>query len=303
MLRWRLLSAISILAVLFTLLWLDYAWNFGWPSLWLLPVLILLAVGGAWETLDLLAAGGLRPARIPTCIGTLLTATAGMVPLCMEMCWKPYPPDCPVGRLGWPVLALAFGAALALASEMRRYQEPTGRAVTNAAASIFVMTYIGLLLGFLAPLRLLHSNGVGMAAVLSMAVVVKFSDVGAYTFGRLLGRTKLSPRLSPGKTVEGAIGGALTACLVSWVFFTYAMPQLTGRPAPAWWASIVFGLVMTASGIFGDLAESMLKRDMQRKDSSNWLPGLGGVLDVIDSILFSAPAAYLCWVAGIFGPV
>jgi phosphatidate cytidylyltransferase len=67
-------------------------------------------------------------------------------------------------------------------------------------------------------------------------------------------------------------------------------------------ASLLYGLILAAAGMHGDLAESMLKRDMQRKDSSTWLPGLGGVLDIVDSVLVAAPCAYLCWVLGLVGP-
>ena len=67
-------------------------------------------------------------------------------------------------------------------------------------------------------------------------------------------------------------------------------------------ASLVYGLMLAVAGMHGDLAESLLKRDMQRKDSSTWLPGLGGVLDIIDSVLVAAPCAYLCWVVGLVGP-
>jgi phosphatidate cytidylyltransferase len=81
-------------------------------------------------------------------------------------------------------------------------------------------------------------------------------------------------------------------------------PLIVGPDAtkPAWWAWLVYGIVIAVAGIVGDLSESLLKRDMERKDSSTWIPGLGGVLDVLDSLLIAAPAAYLCWVTGIVGP-
>ena len=70
---------------------------------------------------------------------------------------------------------------------------------------------------------------------------------------------------------------------------------------PAWWGWVVFGLLVGGAGMIGDLAESLLKRDVGRKDSSDWLPGFGGVLDIIDSLLLSAPVAWFCWIAGIVG--
>jgi phosphatidate cytidylyltransferase len=114
----------------------------------------------------------------------------------------------------------------------------------------------------------------------------------------------MTPRLSPSKTIEGAIGGVATACVSSWAFFQFVAPSLRGAAQyvpPAWLATMVYGLVLAIAAIIGDLAESLLKRDMERKDSSTWLPGLGGVLDVIDSILVAAPAAFVCWELGLVG--
>jgi phosphatidate cytidylyltransferase len=143
-----------------------------------------------------------------------------------------------------------------------------------------------------------------MAAVVSLIVVTKMSDTGAYFVGRSLGRHKMTPILSPKKTIEGGIGGILTACLASWIFFRWCVPGLVGEASVVtpWWGAVVYGAVIAVAGACGDLAESLLKRDMERKDSSRWMPGLGGVLDVLDSLLIAAPAAYLCWAIGLVGP-
>jgi phosphatidate cytidylyltransferase len=115
----------------------------------------------------------------------------------------------------------------------------------------------------------------------------------------------MTPRLSPGKTWEGAFGGLATACVVSWAVFRFAGPAVVGSSyvEPPLWATIVYGLALGIAGMIGDLAESMLKRDMERKDSSTWLPGLGGVLDIVDAVLVAAPVEYVCWIAGLLGPV
>jgi phosphatidate cytidylyltransferase len=143
-----------------------------------------------------------------------------------------------------------------------------------------------------------------MAALVSLIFVAKMSDTGAYTFGRLLGRHKMAPVLSPKKTIEGGLGGILTACACSYLFFAVIAPWIVGpdAAAPSLWGCLVYGVVVSVAGVVGDLAESLLKRDMERKDSSRWMPGLGGVLDVLDSLLIASPAAYLCWIAGIVGP-
>jgi phosphatidate cytidylyltransferase len=164
------------------------------------------------------------------------------------------------------------------------------------------VVYVGFLGSFLVALRLIGDNETGMTAVVSCLLVVKMSDIGAFAFGRLLGANKLAPRLSPGKTIEGAIGGVATACVVSWAFFRFAAPQMMPALAdapPTYLATMLYGLILAAAAMIGDLAESLLKRDMQQKDSSTWLRGLGGVLDIMDSVLIAAPAAYLCWQWGL----
>jgi phosphatidate cytidylyltransferase len=143
-----------------------------------------------------------------------------------------------------------------------------------------------------------------MLALLSLLVIVKTADTGAFAFGKSFGRHKMTPALSPGKTWEGSIGGLATAGLASWAMFHFAGPELvgTGYVEPPLLAALAYGLLLGVAGIIGDLAESLLKRDMERKDSSSWLPGLGGVLDIIDSVLVAGPVAWLCWVFGLVGP-
>ena len=137
----------------------------------------------------------------------------------------------------------------------------------------------------------------------------------------------MSPTISPGKTVEGALGAMLFALIGSWISFhgivspiqaglfpmppdqrldpfhgivQLAPPYVEGMPGqPSGW--IIFGLLMGSVGMLGDLAESLLKRDVGCKDSSAWMPGFGGVLDILDSLLLSAPIAWLCWSLGIVG--
>ena len=94
--------------------------------------------------------------------------------------------------------------------------------------------------------------------------------------------------------IEGSAGGLAFACLGSWAAFHLLVP-LGGRPNAPVWGWLAYGLLVGTAGMLGDLAESLLKRDLGRKDSSTWMPGFGGLLDVLDSILLAAPVAYLCW--------
>ncbi len=149
-----------------------------------------------------------------------------------------------------------------------------------------------------------------------MILFVKLGDTGAYTVGRLIGRHKVTPVLSPGKTWEGVAGAVVWAMLGGWAVATWWVPQLNSVEAASAsatpdhaWASlgsnipltarwIIYGGVMAIVGMLGDLAESLLKRDLGRKDSSDWLPGFGGTLDLLDSILFAGPVAYVVWRSG-----
>jgi phosphatidate cytidylyltransferase len=120
------------------------------------------------------------------------------------------------------------------------------------------------------------------------------SDTGQYFVGRALGRHKLAPRVSPGKTWEGVGGGVVFGLIGAGLVF-----WLAGRFHVA--SVVTFALALVPAGISGDLAESLIKRDVGVKDSSTWMPGFGGVLDLLDSLLVAAPVAYLFWALGWVG--
>lgn len=303
MLRWRLLVSALIIAPLVGLLILDYRCNFGAPGIWLFPLPVLFTLLGVAEVLDLLAAKNLRPVAWSVYAGAVLVIGASLVPLFWRLAGGAAPRSEPVAELGWPLAAFVVAIALCLVAEMARYQGPGG-VIVNVALAVFAVAYVAVLMTFLNALRLYHDNGWGMAAVVSVIFVTKMSDTGAYTFGRLLGRHKMAPVLSPKKTIEGGIGGLVTACFSSWLFFVALFPRIVGPEAqpPPLWACLVYGLIVGVAGVGGDLSESLLKRDMERKDSSRWMPGLGGILDVLDSLLLAAPAGYFCWLSGMLGP-
>lgn len=299
MLRWRLIGAAAILAPFLLLLWADYQHNLGHPGIWMLPVGLLVIGLATSDLLGLYSAKGYHPAAWPVYAGNLLIMFFSAMPLW----WRNYPSDCPLGKPGWILVGLALAVGLVLVYEMRRYQRPE-QALERVSLSLASFSLLGVLFSFIFQLRLVGDNGVGMVAMLSLIVVVKFSDVGAYTAGRLLGRTKLVPRLSPGKTWEGAVGGVALAMLASWVVFAHLGPRLA--PEASWeqplWAVLAYGGLLAIAGVGGDLTISLLKRDAGQKDSGNWIPGLGGALDVIDSLLMAAPVAYLFWIAKLVTP-
>jgi phosphatidate cytidylyltransferase len=157
-----------------------------------------------------------------------------------------------------------------------------GSVVIRLSLLVWMTAYLGLLPSFLVQLRWL-----GPTALALGIFVPKCCDIGAYFSGRLLGRHPMAPVLSPKKTWEGLIGGLLLSAAAA-VAINRTRFVIPGGDA----AAAAFGVVVGGAGALGDLAESMIKRDCRRKDASQVMPGFGGVLDVVDSILFAAPVAY-----------
>jgi phosphatidate cytidylyltransferase len=158
----------------------------------------------------------------------------------------------------------------------------------------WVSVYFGGCFAFAIALRLTGTPGWGLYLLVGMIVVTKFADSGAYFCGKAWGRTKLCPHVSPGKSVEGLVGGALVAMLVAWIYFGWCASALFQTPVTANpWRIALLGLLLTLAGLAGDLLESIFKREMGCKDSGRMLPGLGGLWDVTDSLLPAAVVGYL----------
>ncbi|HJQ74101.1 MAG TPA: phosphatidate cytidylyltransferase [Gaiellaceae bacterium] len=161
------------------------------------------------------------------------------------------------------------------------------RAPTTAALGSTVLgaAWIGLGLGFVLLLREMHTEGRLLAFTVVLSVFA--ADTVAYLTGRLAGRHRLAPRLSPKKTWEGLLGGAVAGVFVSFI----ALYDTRDKYLDVWQA-IVLGLVIVVAAVLGDLFESALKRDLEVKDTGRLLGGHGGMLDRVDALLFAAPAAY-----------
>ena len=182
------------------------------------------------------------------------------------------------------------GLLAAFIREMWRFRGPD-RIIERIAMTMLVIGYLGVLPSFLAQLRWL--DGRATVAIALAVFVPKGNDIGAYftgkfLTGRLLGRTPMTPMLSPKKTWQGAVGGMLASVAV-------AIGINEGWPVLPWGriGAVGFGLTVGLAGVLGDLAESLIKRDLQTKDASQSIPGFGGVLDVVDSLLFAGPVACL----------
>jgi phosphatidate cytidylyltransferase len=326
MLRWRLLLGTLIIAALAGLCWLDSIARL--PGVWLMPLAVVFTLFAAAETAQLITAATCirkgdrsnlperpdQPSVGARCLaqigpvpfsrglvycGCVLILLSNWIPVILARCsaW-PWPAE---GALSWQqAMALAAwpAAALMLCSlalfidEMRLFQKP-GQSALRLASSALTLVYVGLLTSFLVQLRLAY----GVGTLVSVIVVVKMGDTGAYLVGHLIGRHKMSPVISPGKTWEGAAGAVFFACLGAWLCWLLPMtPASYSGTAPSKWSWIAYGILVGVAGIFGDLAESLLKRDAGRKDSSTWMPGFGGVLDVLDSLLFAAPVGWIFWI-------
>jgi phosphatidate cytidylyltransferase len=184
------------------------------------------------------------------------------------------------------VLAVTLLASLLIAMAQYQERDESGHFVNQIGLTLLIVMYLGFLPCFLAQLRWMPG---GLGAVALTIFVPKCCDSGAYFTGRLLGRHKMTPLLSPKKTWEGFAGGIASAMFGAW-----AIHRAAPSPHLGDLGALGFGLTVGIAGVLGDLAESLIKRDTRRKDASQVMPGFGGVLDVIDSIIFAAPVAY-CW--------
>ena len=247
----------------------------------LATLLAAAAAVGAWEFYRLAdAASG---ARAFSRTGIVLAA---LVPLVVHAS---------VRQLGTPPLAAGVVVVLGLLTLAVWRRGVDGHPIVAVATTLLGIAYAGVPLGFAYALR--HHNFVvgaaGGTALLMLPVLCTWaSDIGAYFAGRVIGGPKLIPAVSPGKTISGAVGalvasGALAAFYVPDVLRPAAnLGMAPGRP-------LLFGLLVSVAAQLGDLVESLLKRDAGVKDSSHLIPGHGGVLDRVDSLLFVLPVAHL----------
>jgi phosphatidate cytidylyltransferase len=247
----------------------------------LLTLTLTLALAACYELLQLLPPGR-RPADLLCYASVTALVLSNWVVLAR-------PGAAPWAA--WPTIGGAFAGIViaAFLTEMRRFDQP-GESVTRIALAVWIAAYLGLLSCFFAQLRWLPDvlEGNRGAAALALAIFVpKMGDTGAYFTGRFLGRHPMTPVLSPKKTWEGAAGG-LAASVLTAIVINGQWPALSGGLP----VEIGFGITVGIAGMLGDLAESLIKRDCQQKDASQIMPGFGGVLDVVDAILFAAPVAY-----------
>jgi phosphatidate cytidylyltransferase len=286
-LRQRLSYGTIMLAVLLALLYFDY-WverNSHIAGVGLLILMIVLLPLATAEVGHLFVAEQIRPYRFLAGLGSGLLAIHAFM---TQFPWFQH--------IAASTLAFIIVFTMILAAIRRAIARKSEEAITHMAGTVLAMLYLGGLAWFLIALRVKHSadrlHGFqgSTQAVVMILLVVKFTDIGAYFGGRTFGRHKLIPWLSPGKTWEGLFCGLTAAALVGLacsLIWPHALSTLT------WPKALLFGILIGGVGQAGDLLESLMKRDAQVKDSGSLIPGFGGLLDVIDSPLLAAPAAYL----------
>ncbi|AKH85105.1 phosphatidate cytidylyltransferase [Streptomyces sp. CNQ-509] len=234
-----------------------------------LGVIVVAVAVGLWELTSRLAeVRGIRTPLVPLVLGGIAMVIAGYA----------------AGAEG----AAAALALTALAVPVWRLTRPVEDYLRDVTAGVFAAFYVPFLASFVA--LMLAADDDGPQRVLTFLILTVISDTGAYAVGYKLGRNKLAPRISPGKTREG-LGGALAFAMAAGAVCMELLID-DGR----WWQGLLLGAAAAASATLGDLAESMIKRDLGIKDMGTLLPGHGGIMDRLDSLLPTAPVVWLLMV-------
>ncbi len=271
----RILSAVVLLPIVAFIVW--------WGEPLVSATVIGLAVVTLHELFALFRGGGYSPRRSAGFLSVVLFVVAARVRASVE-------------PLDWTGFALVTSILASLSAELpRRNRE---RSLLHWSLTLSGATYIGWTLAHFvllrdiehplvstALLRPLHLDA-GAAWIVFVLAVTFLSDTGAYFTGRTFGRHRMAPYISPKKSWEGAIGGVVVA-----TFTGVLLIPLLGLPI-SFWAGGLLGTVGSLAGVAGDLAESLIKRQVDIKDSGKIIPGHGGILDRVDSLLFTAPVLY-----------
>lgn len=284
---------------------LDWYTSFAHPWIWWLVGYGCVIVG-TQELIGMFQLGGhaLSTPAVHVAALTILTSTlAVFLP-------ESVAPVEPLPRLGLLMGGCTVAVTGLLLVELARFDQP-GASSARLGLSVVAATFVSVPLSLLGFLRLWPDGGPtapgwGLLAVCSTALLPKLADSGAFLIGKFFGRIPLSPKLSPQKTVEGAVAGFVAAGGASLAIYAAVPGWLIGpkaaEQAGPWWGWFAYGLLIALAAMLGDLGISLFKRDVEVKDTANWIPAFGGVLDVLDSILAATPVAFICWWVGLIGP-
>lgn len=327
MLYRRLVSAAFLVGAAVLIVVLDATWPLaGQSGLWLVPLLVCFALGTVWEASSLLRA------HFALCPKTVTTHAGIAFMVCLFPIWyslvkmESYPTTCPIGWIGWIYLGVLAGIGTSGVSALLKVARNKDDTCLDASCasdstdqtreatqknsllerttiawigSSFLIVYIVGCMCFWLLIRMHDPSIQGVLHLVSFLAIVKLADAGAFFVGKSLGRNKLSPIISPGKTIEGLVGGIVFAILAAHIFLRWWLPAMGGQVGSTWYGPALLGILLTMVGLVGDLLESMVKRMVGSKDSGAMLPGLGGVWDVTDSLLPTAIVGYLGVIAGL----
>ena len=274
------------------ILWLDSNWNLGVVGVWSVLATAVASLVVASEFIAMIEERTPGVNRPVVYVGAVLCHVAVTLPGVL-------PTELPILNHRWSLNSAVMCAILlaTFLAETLTYR-PDRKSMERVALTLLVVLYAGWMLSFFSAVRVTRENIEGVFAIFSIMFIIKMSDAGAYFVGKRWGRHKLAPVLSPGKTIEGLWGGLLSGVLAAFLAFQLLAPLMNAKLEPSWWAVLGYALSITIVGVFGDLAESMIKREMGVKDSSGWLPGLGGIMDTADSVILASPMAYAWWASG-----
>ena len=273
----RLLSTVLVWGIIVAAFVVASPWLF-------FALLVLLGLVGLAEYFQLFPERGFRRFQwLALVIGFLYFFAVFSPALDLECPWLTEPDGVAIAAL--LILVVLFRLRSPLEGRQTLYE---------IAATIFGFAYVILLFGFLAKILVMPlTDGDGDSSshfyILFLLAVTKFTDMGAYAIGSLIGRHKMVPHVSPGKTWQGFGGAIFAACVAGFLclwIFGEKIPLITP------FHTVVLAVTLALVAVLGDLAESSLKRSLDAKDSGRIMPGIGGVLDLIDSILFTAPIFY-----------
>ena len=257
----RVITAVVLIPIVLGFLWLGGWWSFALAA--------LVVARGMYELRKMTLHAGYQPLILISLALSLVFLIAAMLP--------------PQRLI---LLEIGISAALLLTFTLLFFRKQIERAVVDWALTIAFAVYLGWPMSFLLLLRGYQIGwSSGLWWLLTLFGCVWGFDTGAFFTGHFLGRHKLAPMISPGKTWEGTVGGMVVSIVAALVLATVPL----GVP---WYLTVPLGILIGVAATLGDLAESLLKRQTHVKDSGGVLPGHGGILDRIDSLLFGAVVIY-----------
>ena len=248
-----------------------------------LSIMVLLAVTGLAEFYGLAAKRGLVCFERWGILGGMLLMVGTFLNLTGQ-----------IGTSGSPArvndFETSFLILFVLGLCLRQFFSRSGTVgMVAISTTLFGLMYVPWLLNFIQKINFFPGVE-GHYYLLYFVLITKFSDTGAYVVGSLIGRHKMIPRISPGKTWEGVAGAIVITTLASLLFVQFLGSHMAGM---TWTHAVILGLLLGGCAVVGDLIESIFKREAGAKDSGRFFPGIGGILDLVDSLLFNAPIMYL----------